>query len=101
MPVKTISRIACATAAAGTWLWMSGCAMTLPQSRRAVTVNSICTTSECENQPSTGSIALLSPYDHADQIKANDYRAQCDAQARLGNHEIESCPPVPLISLTF
>jgi hypothetical protein len=99
--VKTFCRITCATAAAGTWLWMSGCATTLQQSSRAVTVKSLCTTSECETQPSTGLIALLSSYDHADQIKANDYRARCDEQARLGNHEIESCPPVPLISVTF
>ncbi len=99
--VKAICRIAWATAAAGTWLWMSGCALTLPQSPGAVTVKSLCTNPECENQPSTKFIALLSSYDHADQIKANDYRARCDEQARLGNHEIESCPPVPLISVTF
>ncbi len=99
--VKDICRIMCATAAAGTWLWMSGCAMTLRQNSRAVAVKSLCTTPECDNQPSTGFIALLSSYDHADQIKANDYRARCDEQARLGNHEIESCPPVPLISVTF
>jgi hypothetical protein len=99
--VSTICRIACATAAAGAWLWVSGCTMTLQQSSRAVTVKSLCRTSECENQPSTGSIALLSTHDNVDQIEADDYRAQCDVQARLENHETESCRAVPLINLTF
>jgi hypothetical protein len=98
--VKTICRIACATAAAGIWLCVSGCTMTLQQSARPMTGNSLSTTSERENQPSTGSIGLLSPYDNAYQTDAN-YRAQCGEQARLRNHEVESCRAVRLINLTF
>jgi hypothetical protein len=101
MRVKTILRIACAIAAAGTWLWMSACTMTLPQSSRVVTGKSFCTTPECKNQPSTGSIALLSPYNDVDQGEPNRYRAQCGAQARPRNHEVESCRAVPVINLTF
>src|SRR6266446_4328218 len=97
--MKTIYGIACATAAASS-LWMSACTMTLHQSSRIVTVEPLSTTAEGENQPSTGSIALLSP-NNVDQIEANDFRTQCGAQARLRNHEIESCQAVPLINLAF
>ena len=80
---------------------MSGRTMTLQQSSRAMAVKSLCTTSECDNQPSTGSNALLSTHENVDQIEADDCRAQCDLPTRLENHEIESCRAVPLINLTL
>ena len=97
--VKTIGRLACAIAATGTWLWISGCTMTLPRAT-PMAVESLSTTSERENPRSIGSIALLSPNNNVDQIEAN-YRAQCGAQAEMENHEAESCQAVPLITLIF
>jgi hypothetical protein len=65
-----------------------------------MTVESLSTTSDRENPPSTGSIALFSPYNNVNQIEAN-YRTQCSAQAGMENHEIDSCRAVPLINLMF
>lgn len=86
MRVKNIWRISCAAMVAASCLSMSACA--------------ICTGPDCENQPSAGLIALQ-PENNVDQIKANDYRNQCDEQTRLMNHELASCGAVPLIAVSL
>jgi hypothetical protein len=60
----------------------------------------ICTGPDCENQPSAGLIALW-PENNVNQIKANDYRNQCDEQTRLMKHDLASCRALALITLSL